>query len=67
MLRESSTRSAGVDADILELSRQLLISDGVSQKQDALRSNFQRCFDKSNAAKDLVVYSRVQDDRVKSA
>ena len=67
LLRASSTRSAGVDANTLELARQLPIPDDVSQKQDALRSKFQRCLDKSDAAKLKVMYSRVQDDEVKRA
>ena len=67
LLRASSKRSAGVDADIIELARQLPIPEGVSQKQIALRSNFQRYLDKYDAPKICVVYSTVQDDEVKRA
>ena len=67
LLRATSTRSAGVDTNILELARQLPIPDGISQNQDSLRSKFQRCLEKSDAAKDRAVYNREQDEEVKRA
>jgi hypothetical protein len=67
LLRATSSRSAGVDASIIELARQLPIPDGVSQKQDSLRIKFQRCLDKADAINNRTVYATVQDDEVKRA
>ena len=67
LLRATSARSGGVDSSIVALARQLHIPDGLPQAQDALRSRFQRCLDKSDNAKTHAAYSKVHDDKAKLA